>query len=795
MAAHPTLRRKLRRDIRRTAALFTALAVTVMLGIALYAAADNSYRNLQNSYDNAFAQEGFPDLFVTGGDIAGFSAEAEDRNDVAAVRTRVQADLPMTVPDGSGATDQLLGRVVGYPETGTPPVAAVTSLSGAANPSPGSVLVEKHMAGDFDLAVGDTITLATAVGQVDVEVAGTVSSAEYLWPARSRQDMFLPPKAFGVVFAAEEEARAWTGAPDTQSLVLLTDEARGTTAPLADLRADAVASGAAEVLDREQQPSNSLLQEDISGFEQMAVAFPALFLSAAGLALYVLLTRRVTEERQIIGTLRAQGMRSRTLAWHYLSYGLAAGAVGAALGLPLGMLMAGAMSQLYVDVIGLPEQLQVFGGFRVATVAVGLAFALLATALAALAPAVRAARIAPAEAMRGEVPHRSGGRSWAERVVPGLSRSPARWRMIVRGIGRNTKRTVFTASGVAMALILVLVSGGMLDTMNSLIRVQFDEVSLADAQIDYQEPVGPQQVDDVGAVSGIDAVESVIVQPVSVRFQGSVYSTTLTAFDAGTAMHGFRDSNGEALELPDNGVLIDEAITAQIPELAAGDDVALAFPGLGTEVTATVTAFSYQPLGTFVYASKSWAAAAVPAAAPTTILATTDGAADADGVRRDVLALPGVVSFVQTSALQDLYNEFAGLFYVFIAAMLVLGGAMAFAIIFTTMSVNIVERQRELATLRAAGVRHRTLAALVGGENTIVAAFGVVPGVILGVIAADVMLGTYSSDQFTLDLSIRASTLAVSAAVIMLVAVLSQWPGIRAIRRMDVAAVVRERAA
>ena len=69
IGAHPTLRRKLRRDVRRTWPLFTALVIMVTLGIALYGAADNSYRNLQGSYDNAFQVQGFPDLFVSGGDL------------------------------------------------------------------------------------------------------------------------------------------------------------------------------------------------------------------------------------------------------------------------------------------------------------------------------------------------------------------------------------------------------------------------------------------------------------------------------------------------------------------------------------------------------------------------------------------------------------------------------------------------------------------------------------------------------------------------------------------------------
>ncbi len=793
MAGHPTLRRKLRRDIRRTWPLFSALVITVMLGIALYAAADNSYRNLVNSYNNAFAEEGFPDLFVTGADVAGFAAGAAARTEVQATRTRVQADLPMSIPADAGAVDRLVGRVVGYPAAGTPEVASVTVLSGATNPGPGSVLVEKHMAGDFDLVAGDRITITTAVGAVEVRVAGVVGSAEYLWPAASRQAMFPPPRTFGVLFVSQEDARTWSGGPDNQALVLLTDEARQDGAVLADLRDAAVASGATEVLDRSQQPSNSLLQEDISGFEQMAVAFPALFLSAAALALYVLLTRRVTEERQIIGTLRAHGMRSRTLGWHYLGYGLAAGLVGAVLGLPLGMAMAGAMSRLYVDVIGLPEQLQVFGGYGLSTVIIGLGFALIATGLAGLFPARRAARILPAEAMRGEVPSARAGHSWAERLLPrGAS---ARSRMIVRGIGRSRKRTVFTAAGVAMALILVLVSGGMLDTMNSLIRVQFQQVSTADFRIDYAAPVTEQELARVRDVPGIAAAEPVTVQDVSVSYRGAVYATTLTAYDDDTVMHGFIDPGGDALRLPDDGVLIDEAITAQIPDLAPGAEVGLTFPALGTSVTATVADFSYQPLGTFVHASTTWADQAIPGAQATTALATTTPDADIDDLRRQLLALPGVIAVVETSALEDLYAQFAGLFLVFIGAMLALGGAMAFAIIFTTMSVNIVERQRELATLRAAGVRHRLLAGLVGGENLIVAAFGIIPGLILGWIAADVMLQTYSSDQFTLDLQFRLSTILLSVGVIMLVAALSQIPGLRAIRRMDIAQVVRERSA
>ena len=162
-------------------------------------------------------------------------------------------------------------------------------------------------------------------------------------------------------------------------------------------------------------------------------------------------------------------------------------------------------------------------------------------------------------------------------------------------------------------------------------------------------------------------------------------------------------------------------------------------------------------------------------------------------IQETVQKQPDVVAYTETAELEEVWNQFAGLFYVFVGAMLVLGGLMAFAIIFTTMSVNIVERERELATLRAAGVRQRTLAGLVGGENLIIAGFGVFPGLILGVIGAQLLLASYSNDQFTLDLVVSPWTLVLASLAIMLVAVISQWPGLRAIKRMNIAQVVRER--
>jgi putative ABC transport system permease protein len=70
-----------------------------------------------------------------------------------------------------------------------------------------------------------------------------------------------------------------------------------------------------------------------------------------------------------------------------------------------------------------------------------------------------------------------------------------------------------------------------------------------------------------------------------------------------------------------------------------------------------------------------------------------------------------------------------------------------------------------------------------------------VPGLIAGYLVAALFMSTFSSDQFSFDLQMRTSTLILSAVAVMAVALLSQIPGLRAVRRIDVAEIVRERAA
>jgi putative ABC transport system permease protein len=153
-----------------------------------------------------------------------------------------------------------------------------------------------------------------------------------------------------------------------------------------------------------------------------------------------------------------------------------------------------------------------------------------------------------------------------------------------------------------------------------------------------------------------------------------------------------------------------------------------------------------------------------------------------------------VATVVSSDTLKQLLDQFMGLFYAFVGVMFVLGALLALALIYATISANVSERTVELANLRASGMSAGEIGRMITAENLLLTAIGVVPGLIVGYLVAAQFMSSFSSDLFEFDLQVRPLSF-VAAALACFVAVgLSLWPALRAVNRVDLARVVRERA-
>ena len=773
--------RKALRELRSRRGQFAAVIVTTLLGVALFGASYDAYRNLVDSYDAMFQRTHFADLTVAGGDLQGYVAQARATPGVDSIVTRTVTESYARVGD-----HRFIVRMVGMPSDRQPAINRVIVLRGRyLDPARTTgVLLDQHLADYYHLGPGDSLRVRTPFGWTALPVVGVAASPEYLWPARSRQDVLTLPQDFGVIYVPQAPLQLLSAGQGREALATVAPGA-DRSAVLAKLAGIAAGTGATTVMTRADQPSNAALHEDIAGFGEMALMFPILFLGAAAFTAFVIISRLVHSQRSLIGTLRASGVRRRAVLLHHLSLGVLPAAVGGLLGAAAGEGLAIVISRLYTGALAIP--VTVIRPHPLVALT-GLAMALIAVAIAALAPALDAARVAPSEAMRGVQPIGRGGVAPLERLLPFLRRLPAAAKLVLRGATRSPGRSLTTVAGVVLALVLVMVSLGMLDTTKLLLQRQFDQIQRNDAAAYVAGGADTAVERRVASLAGVSAAESALQARAVVRSPSGSYDTALTAFRPGTAMHAFLRAGGGTLALPDKGVLLGLALRSELG-LAVGDPVTLELPDLHRTLRTTVAGFVDEPLGTFAYASLPL----LPDVQPNQVLVRYAAGADQAALRHDIEGMSGVLAVIDTRNLMRAADQYMGLFYVFVGAMLVFGAALAFALIFSTMTVTISERRGELASLRAAGVRQGQIARIVTGENLTLVLLGLVPGLAIAYGVAAVFMDSFSSDMFRFDLRIAPLTWLVAVASVVLAALASQVPALRSVARMDLATSVRER--
>lgn len=774
------LLRKLRRDLWRQRGQFAAVVVVLAIGVTVFIAATDAYRNLRDSFDEAYARQRLPDVVLAGPGAGQLADRVLALPGDPVVQARSQADVGGRIGDHT-----LLVRVVGVPDGGQPAVASLAVRSGRL-PGPGEVLVEQHLADHFALAPGDTVDLQGTQGWRTVTVSGTGLSTEYFWPARSQQEIMTTAEQFGVVFAPDATVHGLGGTTQDQLAVYARDrDGAGALVPAAR---DLAATAGVVATAREDQPSYTALDQDVRAFGEFARFLPALFLVAGTVGAFILLSRLVHAQRAVIGTLAANGVAARTLRRHYLGYGLAAGVLAVLPGIAGGYWLGAWFTTLYTDALGLPLSVT---SLHVQSLVIGAGAGLLAAALAAWAPARAAARVAPAEAMR-VAPAGHGRRSLVERVVPPVRRLPARWRMVVRGLGRNRRRTLFTVVGVALPLSLVMVFAGLRDTVGEVLDRQFTQVELADGQL-YAAPDGAAR-----AIAAARADEAVAVVEPFARTQAALtvgdrrYDTLLIALPVEVSLHRFLGRDGATLTLSDDGGLLLGEGLRRLLDVDVGDRVVVALPD-GTRLTERVAGFADEPMTPVAYTSLAHLDAV--AGRPTTngaLVGLTAGADREDAAHR-LGALPGAAAYFDNAQAEAQMRSTFDLMDVLLAVMLAFAVVMAGALLFNAMSANLSERTVELGTLNAAGIGRGTLARLVATENLLLSLAATPVGLVAGYYLARWFMASYESEGYRWGLRLDPWTVVVVTAGVLVAAALSQLPALRSLRHIDIARIVRER--
>ncbi|MGN2636172.1 ABC transporter permease [Nocardia takedensis] len=836
--------------LRNLAAHKVRLALTllsVVLGTAFIAGSFVFTDTLQRTFDGIFENEAKGvDVRVSPENQQSFGVPlaAVDQigrtEGVRAVAPSVNGPLVLLNEDNKPVQT---GGAPSWGESYLPPDRAIAEpqeiVAGAPPSAPGQVAINTGGAERAGLAVGD--------------------KAKVLIPSRSTQQSPTLEVTVSGIYSVASDTGGYIGLlfEDSQARDLFTDGyhvAHVDIATAPGVAADTVRDRLAaelpgyKVQNGEQVRADlkSQISEALNFINYFLLAFGAIALIVGTFIIYNTFSMIVAQRLRELALLRAVGASRRQVGSTVVSEALVIGFIGSVIGLVAGVGLAYGLSGLLNAFdLGVPT-----GSMTILprTIIVGLLVGLLVTVISAYAPARRAAKIPPVEAMREEfasmgdslrvrtlvgavlavlgvtlvvVGAQSVGGGAAATVGAGalalilavLLASPALSRPIVGALGilvrpfgaigrmarnnavRNPRRTAATAFALTLGLMLVSAIGMLGASAKTSIGVLVDKGVDADYVLS-----GPQQSQLIGLPLGVpDSARAVTGVADAVGFRGAavkVGDDQMTGISPDRPMDDVLnyDLVSGTGSLGDGEVMVDQDEAAE-HGWSAGQRIELTTLDKNQKVPVTISGvYKKSPLlGQMVLAPTVFQQV-IPVSFQNNffVLVKAQPGADLSAMRTDLEKATDQFAVVQV---QD-REEFKGAQGRQINTMLaILYGLLALAVviailgIINTLALSVVERRREIGMLRAVGTLRAQVRRTIYLESMLIAIFGALVGVVLGIGLGIGFLRTlrdFGIDQITVPWTQLVSVLVASAVVGVLAAV---WPGVRAARTPPLAAI------
>lgn len=776
---------KMLRDTASRKGQFIALVALITIGIMSYVTFQNGYYNLRASLDRAYSTLRFAQVTAQV-DRAPFSATraVEALPGVASARVRTIEDVGLERGDGERAT----ARIVSSPEGNATDVNRVVLERGRFAEKPDEAVLNTQFSSDTGVDVGDTIELRVGGERRTLHVVGVGTDPEYLYALRSEGD--LPaPGSFAVLFVTETAVEKLFGRHGWGNDVAVRLQPGVDPVKAAEEIEDVLEPyGVRSTTPENEQPGWVGLDSELSQNRIMAQMMPALVLAISAMSLFIALSRIVQAQRGQIGLAKALGYSDAQLLWHYLSFALIVAAVGTVLGIAGGLAGARGIAGMYVSMLGLPFM---ESGFypHVALIAVGLAVG--TCALAAVVPAWRSARIAPAIAMHSDpnVSLVGGHIPLVERVLsPVLPRSFT-FRVPLRNVFRARRRSAYTVLGIAFAMVLSVATISMFDSINHLMDVAFTQVEKWDLAIAYVSPVDNGRIAEVRRLDGVTGADAAFVLPVSMKVDGRTEDVMLTAMAPDAAFHGFQHAGGSSAERAlENGEIVLASATAERLGIEAGAEVTLDSPLIDDPIRMRVGSLSDEILGQPAYLSLDAAATLVGHSVTSyNALYVYADPRKAESIEDALYDMPGSASVQIKAGLYDRLKAMMKMFDFFGDVLLVFGGALAFVVVFTTFTANVTERTREIATMRTIGEDNMRISLMITIENLLLTIAALPLGVWLGVRAMDAIFKSFETESYSIQAYVSPASILRVSLLMIAVVLLSEIGPVRRIFRLDLA--------
>ena len=517
-------------------------------------------------------------------------------------------------------------------------------------------------------------------------------------------------------------------------------------------------------LNRETNSGYVTFENDTSIVTAVAGAFPVFFVLIAALVCVTTMTRMINDERTQIGTLKAMGFSGRVIMRKYLWYSGSAAFVGCVLGFVLGVTVIPWIIWYAYNIIYSYTTLKLY--FSVGMCVVCMAVALLSTILVTVLTCRKELSERPAELIRPKAP-KAGKRILLERIKPLWKRLSFLSKVTLRNAFRHPSRVLLMMLGVGGCTALLVAGFGVKDSIADVPDYQYGEISRYEMLVNYD----PDVLDTDGKAEALwkDRADSwALSYQVNAELENETGSHSVKLVAAqGTALKNvvsLQDDRGE-LSYPGKGEAVVTEHLADLLEISVGDQVTLETDD-GDSLRLKVTGIAKNYLSHYIYVSPE----TVPGAKNNAAYLCDSSEDSGEGLAAWLRSQDGISYVSLTLREKETVRQSMQSLNMIVALVVVCAAALAFIVLCNLTNINIMERVREVATVKVLGFNPGETASYILRENLLLSILGGAVGLLLGKLLHRFVMELIQVDYMCYDVRVSALSYLLAFGITVLFA-------------------------
>lgn len=750
---------KLLRDIKQSIGQFIAFVLVIAVGAFFYAGLVTYSNNLSAYSKDYFKEHNLSDLNVyfsqlSKDDAAGFSEMAG----INKMEGRYTLDAAQVFDDYKAAI-----KIHSIPANNE--INTITRIEGSIPSTKDEILLDSHYAKEHQYRVGDQITISANERNMKFTISGLGENTEH-----AKKNGIQDHKAYGIAYIAEQAIPEIADGLFYNELMIDVKEGYDIDEIGKSIEAESNQQQLAylDQVSKERTFSYSQISATIQNNNLMSKVIPLVLFLIEAVILFLAMSRIMDSQRNQIGIMKALGVKNGSIMLHYMGYPVLVGIMGSIIGCAVAAalfipLVEESSARAY-SLPGISFSLSLYS--VIPPILFSSAFGILACYMSGRSILKERA----AQAMRPKPPKKMK-KLLIERV-PGLwGRISYSYKLVLKNIFLNKQKALASSIGVVVSTVLLITAFG---TQTSLLKVanQVEEVYAYDLRVDYATGTPS---DSIQLPSGIEKSYLLSAFPVEFVKEAEKENANLVITEGENSLIHFFDEHDRRIHLGDNGVLVPKSYADKY-DIAEGDMIQLKFtaPELKNKtVDMKVLHISTQYSNPSFYSTPAYLKSFGIDFSPTSMLVKANSTADLAGVR-NFFEQDGQV---ETIADQDdlkksaeyIVKQNSFVFIMFIVSAVIL----SFGAIYTISSINIYERQRELATLKVLGYQKNKINRLIFLENIIVTLFAVIVALPISRYMFSIIIDALSSTHQQIPDQLNMFNMLVSIILALLLTVLS----------------------